>query len=334
MVDLVLFNVVLLVLCFIKDFRNNPRSDGRRNADPEYRRGRGLNSNYNDPYRRERSRDRFDQGRTNVPSQHTMLRPQYDTRQPNPPLSTYNQNPMGNAGQMLPPPPPPPPPSRYPQGMQMPPLHQQPPPQIVSQQMGGVPPSPYGPSSQFTNSSVQSTFNTVGMGSSAPPQGNLYGANNNPSVPPPIGGQQPPQSFVNPSINTSSIQNGFAQQSAVAQSGWQSAQQQNQPSGSAPNFQLPVDILGIADKAASAVQALQSQNGNHISPPPMQQTMYPGVPQVSAIPQIQAPQGYSSVPQPPNFSQGQKHGSRRRTIAQMHDLPVTVQYTIQVRFKI
>jgi hypothetical protein len=127
-------------------------------------------------------------------------------------------------------------------------------------------------------------------------------------------------------------------------------QQQQQGGWQQP---LTVDILGLADKAAYAVQALASQN--HPGMPPV--TMIPGMPPVnmmrpppSGYPGV--PNGYPGVPpnaygQPPmtmpqhvpgampdsnnnNNNNGPK-GGRRRTTAKMQELPVMVQYAVQVR---
>ena len=104
--------------------------------------------------------------------------------------------------------------------------------------------------------------------------------------------------------------------SAPVQRGWQ--QQQQQP--------LTVDILGLADKAAYAVQALANQNhlgmppANMMRPPP---GAYPGAP----------PNAYGqppmNMPHPPGAmpDSSLKH---RRTTATMQELPVMVQYAVQV----
>jgi hypothetical protein len=104
-----------------------------------------------------------------------------------------------------------------------------------------------------------------------------------------------------------------------------------------PPGHIPVDILGLADKAASAVQALQSQNKYHMSTPggPMQQQQqqpggpmgYPSAPY--GQPQMSAPHPYPAGN--PHQNAGPDAGKpRRRTTAAVAELPVTVQYAVQV----
>jgi hypothetical protein len=133
---------------------------------------------------------------------------------------------------------------------------------------------------------------------------------------------------------------------------WQQPKQEAAP---------PIDIFGLADKAASAIQAMgASQNMSHQSfghlqqgfPPPQQQQqqVFNAPPQYgNSMPpqqqqqqqqqyQVQQPGGFGQMPpmggyiqQPPmQQSQGLIQG-KRRTTATVHDLPAAVQFAVQVR---
>lgn len=82
---------------------------------------------------------------------------------------------------------------------------------------------------------------------------------------------------------------------------------------------IPADILGLADKAASAVQALQASRS--LAP----------VVNMSAPPQQMMPMQMQPMQMPGSFSFSSQPPSRRgRTTANMSDLPVMVQYAVQV----
>ena len=95
---------------------------------------------------------------------------------------------------------------------------------------------------------------------------------------------------------------------------------------------IPADILGLADKAASAVQALQASRssapGMNMSSPPQMMAMQPMPGQAF---QGFPPNNFSSYSnpvassQPPPFRRG-------RATATMGELPVMVQYAVQVSF--
>jgi len=99
-------------------------------------------------------------------------------------------------------------------------------------------------------------------------------------------------------------------------------QQQQTPS-------IPADILGLADKAASAVQALQASRSSAqvVNMPPQQ--MMPMQMQGQPMQMQGQPNSFSSYSnsapssQPPAFRRG-------RTTATMSELPVMVQYSVQV----
>ena len=103
----------------------------------------------------------------------------------------------------------------------------------------------------------------------------------------------------------------------------------------APSAQVPVDILGLADKAASAIQTLANQNK-------MQQPQFPGMGHQPAFTQGAQQMPYApshntpmSVPQMmPQAGQrrgtNQQQQQQRRTTASISELPVMVQYAIQV----
>lgn len=127
--------------------------------------------------------------------------------------------------------------------------------------------------------------------------------------------------------------------------------------GGWPQSQTPVDILGLADKAASAVQALAAgQNKYQVAPPyapsaPVNMSSSSlssyGMPQQQPPPSVN-PYGNqgsmnanqydlrqpSGPPQPPQNYQNQQpqnNQRRARTTAALEDLPINVQYAIQVR---
>jgi hypothetical protein len=162
-------------------------------------------------------------------------------------------------------------------------------------------------------------------------------------------------------------------------------QQQHQPpmmNNQTPQFvpnnpisqsQVSIDILGLADKAASAIQALGASKLNQPlsqgqypppqmgGPSPQQQqgyqlpynasgnpmmgqqpnmTMQPRPAQSSYSPHqmYSAPPQQQQQPQPfgapgPNImnQQQQQQGARKRTTASFNELPVSVQYALQVR---
>jgi Heterogeneous nuclear ribonucleoprotein Q acidic domain len=131
-----------------------------------------------------------------------------------------------------------------------------------------------------------------------------------------------------------------------------------------------IDILGLADKAASAIQALGANKLNHpigqgyptphMGVPPQQQQQQPGyppymggIPMMGQQPQIGMQQQQQQQPNlpphqtypPPHqpfggpgslnrtdapMNQQQQQGARRRTTASFSELPVTVQYALQV----
>jgi Heterogeneous nuclear ribonucleoprotein Q acidic domain len=140
----------------------------------------------------------------------------------------------------------------------------------------------------------------------------------------------------------------------------------NQPSQFVSDSQGSIDILGLADKAASAIQALGANKLNAmgqgyptqhlgVAPPHQQQPQQQGYspyasgmqpamgqhPQMGMQPQMNLP------PQQPYLAPNQQfgasgslnrsdapmnQGNRRRTTASFNELPVTVQYALQVRF--
>ncbi|GKY91658.1 hypothetical protein MPSEU_000137700 [Mayamaea pseudoterrestris] len=131
----------------------------------------------------------------------------------------------------------------------------------------------------------------------------------------------------------------------------------NPPTGSNWQQQPPpqLDIMGLADKAASAVQALSSQRGmpqqhhQHHQPPPMmsnygapsmsQQPMpgqyqpYGGGAPSSGLPPMAHPgmqqPSYQTATGPPQMQQQGNDAFKRRTQARIEDLPPSVQYAVQ-----
>lgn len=334
--------------------------------------GRGRDRSYRDggppPNVRDRSRDRFEPRRDSLDrrddsrnyQQQERPPPQYDTRrqqqaQPwqNQPLP-QNRPPIGppGGGGGYPPPQQPympeqarPPPNVYqqqpydPYASQGPPHHHQQQPPMMGQQApsnypyGGSPPpqqQQYSGSSQQYGGGSQPPYGGGPPGSYLPPQQQqpppmIYGGNPPPQMP-------PQQSYPNT---------------------WQKAP----PSGGM------VDILGLADKAASAVQALASQNqASRSAGLPYMQQMPPYPPQQQQPPPYGSPpsmsggmngmppqpspmgyppvnQSYQQVPpqQSPMYAGGGGGGGpadgfdgRRRTTATINDLPPSVQYAVQV----
>jgi Heterogeneous nuclear ribonucleoprotein Q acidic domain len=142
----------------------------------------------------------------------------------------------------------------------------------------------------------------------------------------------------------------------------QQAPMMNQPSQFVSDSQGSIDILGLADKAASAIQALGANKLNVMGqgystqlshqPQPQQQgyppyagAMQPAMgqhPQMGMQPQMNMPPQQQAY-LPPNQQFGapgslnrpdasMNAGSRRRTTASFNELPVTVQYALQVRY--
>ncbi|KAG7349735.1 hypothetical protein IV203_012332 [Nitzschia inconspicua] len=202
-----------------------------------------------------------------------------------------------------PPPPPPPPPPRPPSG-----LHGMPPqggpnmyPQMPGMQLQG-PPNVFG--QQQPPPGQQHSFVQQTMGSSAPSSNSYYGQPQEQ----PYGGapSSAPSSFPN---NQGMMQQPASQQSysigyPPQQQGWNNSSGMQNPSGDGAAI---VDILGLADKAASAVQALQSQQQGSFRGP------YQGAPQQAQAyqpqqqfqqqnqmqsPQQQAPGQYGNYPGP------------------------------------
>ncbi len=95
---------------------------------------------------------------------------------------------------------------------------------------------------------------------------------------------------------------------------------------------IPADILGLADKAASAIQALQASRSSapamNVSSPPQMMTMQSMSGQaIQGLP----PNNFSSYSNP--VASSYPPPSRRgRTTATMSELPIMVQYAVQVSF--
>jgi hypothetical protein len=135
-------------------------------------------------------------------------------------------------------------------------------------------------------------------------------------------------------------------------SSWQQQRQQQRPGGEA-------DIMGIAAKAAQALAASQNiLQPNYRQPPvilqPVVQQQYPQAQHQQQYPaqaqqQYSAPQAqqqlqypaqqYQQQPTPPQQYQQQQVPAqqypppvrRGRTVAKMHELPIAVQFAVQVR---
>ncbi|CAJ1944377.1 unnamed protein product [Cylindrotheca closterium] len=330
-----------------------------KNKRPDQNNYRGKIQDHNDGYRNQRNN--FDQARP-APNMRPpqQQQPPYMGNQPyGQQQQSYQQSPpmvgMGG-GPPLPPPPPPRPgmnpsyPGQQPNmayGQQ----HQQrgpPTSQYGPQSVSGPASSSYGPASQYGNVSLQSHMPggapMGGMGGLPPPPppppgripNQMYGNNN---LAPPM--QAPSnQSYTNPSQQ---LQNqylppmqqggGYMQQQAPPMNNYQQPlnQQQHQtPAGI-------MDILGIADKAASAVQALQQ----HGVPPQMHQQLQQPLNMYSSAPGQQQPfkqpGGFQAPYGAPGMQQFQKQNpygpppnkKSRRTTATMQELPMNVQYVIQ-----
>lgn len=283
-----------------RDYRR--RDDDRRYGDQEYRSSR------------ERSRDRHDddRGRSRRSDSRTRFDDSFRSQpQPPPPQQQYQQ---GQFGGYVPPQP------HFRQGMQpmsayappqqqhQPPqqqhmymqpnqaFQQQPPPQHYVPQQGTA---PLGiPGSSFV---PQQT-----MGLQQPPQmGQPYVATLQQQQQPPLMGNQLQQSLA--AANVSSY-------GAPAPGTWQS---QSMPSTQT----IPADILALADKASSAVQFLQASRSL-------------SQPVVNNMPQMQIPTQLNSFSYSNPVPSSQPPPNRRgRTTATMNELPVTVQYAVQVRIK-
>jgi hypothetical protein len=336
-----------------QDRRRDDQFHRGRDVEPDFNRGRENHHDRNESYRRDRSRDRYEPERRNP----NEWRDQYDPRQAKPAFPGQYPPPMGG----IPGNPPPPPPRSAPTGigglnpyqqqvMQPAPAPHQ---QFYAQQqqfvpqVGGAPPSSaYGHSSQYMSQrgqvmggppiQQQYTQHVV-----QPPYGAPQGGMGVPQHmrQPPVMGHQPAQSYVNPSPSSynTPAPNRFSQPPPQGPGGWQNQGMQNPQAHHAP-----MDILGLADKAASAVQALQSQNQFQMpSRAPMGQPgghAYPGPAAPPGQYQMSAPQGYPSTVPQQNYgqeqmqSQPQPTGTRRRTTASLAELPITVQYSVQVSY--
>ena len=297
----------------------------------------------------------------------------YPSQQQQPPVGSYSQNPSQQQHQVGG--------GMYGQQQQQPP----PPPQQQQQ-----PPISYGGNHNAYGQPPQPISNAYGQQQQPPQSNNAFGqvtTNNSYGGPPNsfsipgytpsnitsgapaynMGGGAPPAetqqlSSYGPSFVSNPTQQPlpYPQQPGVG-GGWNSSQQQAMPNpiGGA------IDILGLADKAASAIQALgssnigsvgfantagQQQSRQHYTqsahqqvssssyspynsgmggqqqqprPPPMQSTM------------MQQSQPYAhqqEQQQPMGAPQGDLMGQRRRTTAKIHELPMTVQYAVQVRY--
>jgi hypothetical protein len=300
----------------------------------EYR-SRSSSSSFNV---RDRSRDRFDQGRAPPPRRggEEGGLPQYDTRQQQP------WNPSARGPQQQQPPPyssslPPPPPqmqqsmygqpqqqSFMPQGFQQQPgMYQQPPPQYQQQQPQ---PNVGPPSGQpYRN---QPFSNQPYAGSQPPP---VYGSQQ--SYP---GSQQPfMQQQQQPPLQYSQPPMMNQQQPYMGEMpGQQQQQYQPPPSGKTASFapapggwqqSQPLDIMGLADKAANAVQALAANQNNYVYPsqqPPQMANQLPPYGQAPPMGQMPPQQSsYGGKPQQQSF--------RRSTTATIDQLPLMVQYAVQ-----
>lgn len=349
-----------------------------RDSEPQYRRAR------DDSIRRERSRDRHDAGGHR--GSQDFIDP-YDPRNQQTQQIHYNSGqPLMGATPPPPPPRPPvmhggtnpyqpqpsygqnPPPMQNPYGHQPPlmnqasnqPYGQQPPigqygTQPMQMQRGpmiGGPPVPNQQYGQPQNLVSQQNpyVNPQHIAGSGLPQipgstSNSYGMTSNQAPPYMNQLQQLPQqqSYSNSpySPQPSAPANRFNEPGGPPNR-WGN-QGQNQPQSPAA-----VDIMALADKASSAVQALQNQNKFQIPPsqsvgyPPMSQPQNPinpyqpsVLPQPYGQPQLGNPpsyppmnQPYQPTPQQPDPGVGGQK-VRRRTTATIAELPVTVQYAVQ-----
>jgi hypothetical protein len=141
------------------------------------------------------------------------------------------------------------------------------------------------------------------------------------AIPPNVGQQHNLNNYAAPpsSYPGQQMQGLYPQQGSAAPGAW--------------NSQPPVDILGLADKAASAVQALANQNKLHMShlpsltaASPMSHSPYGSMPPTTSA---QQQQQHMAAPYP--ISNTGSDASRRRTTASLTELPVMVQYAVQVR---
>jgi hypothetical protein len=173
---------------------------------------------------------------------------------------------------------------------------QQPPPQHYIPQQGSV---PLGiPGSSFVPQQTMGSQQPLQMGQ--PYVGTMQLQQQHP----PLMGNQLQQSLVRPNVSYD----------APAPGAWQS---QSMPSTNT----IPADILGLADKAASAVQLLQASRS--LSQPPVVNNMH------HQMQMPNRPNSFSSYSNPVQSSQPPT-SRRGRTTATMNELPVTVQYAVQV----
>lgn len=264
-----------------------------------------------------------------------QMQPPYGQQPPpshmtQPPNQQYSPHPMGG------------PPSGNPYGDQNTPQRG---PAYVGQ------PPPYGQQQQFVSQQQAPYINSQQQGGipglppmQGAPSANSYGMPN--QQPPSYMNQQqqqPPQqqSYANSPFASPAapVPNRYSQQPGGPPDRW--GNQSGMPPASA------VDILALADKASSAVQALQNQNKFAMRPAPgalsMQQpspSPYQGDPlqpygqPAMSIPQSYPPpmnQPYHPQHQAPPQDYGAGAQKRRRTTASIAELPITVQYAVQVR---
>jgi hypothetical protein len=174
---------------------------------------------------------------------------------------------------------------------------QQPPPQHYIPQQGTA---PLGiPGSSFVPQQTMGPQQTLQMGQP------YVGTMQMQQQQPPLIGNQLQQSLARPNVSYD----------APAPGAWLSQ------SMSSTNT-IPADILGLADKAASAVQLLQASRS--LSQPPVVNNMN------HQMQMPNRPNSFSSYSNPVQSSQPPT-SRRGRTTATMNELPVTVQYAVQVR---
>lgn len=351
-----------------------------RDSEPQYRRAR------DDSIRRERSRDRHDAGGRrgsqdfmdpyDARNQQPQQVPPYNSGQPlmgatppPPPPRPHVMHGGTNPYQPQPPYAQNPPPMQNQYGHQPPlmnqvsnpPYGQQPPvTQYGSQQMQmqrgpmfGGPPVPNQQYGQPQNLVSQENpyLNPQHVAGSGIPQmpgntSNSYGMTANQQMPPYMNQlQQLPQqqSYSNSpySPQPSAPANRFNEPGGPPNRWGNQGQNPPQSPGT-------VDIMALADKASSAVQALQNQNKFQMPPsqsvgyPPLSQPQNPMnpyqpnvPPQTYGQPQLGAPpsyppmnQPYQPIPQQPDQAIGGQK-MRRRTTANIAELPMTVQYAVQ-----
>lgn len=323
-----------------RDFRN----DGPRYGDDRH----------HDSYRRERSRDRYDDDRR---SDYGRKDDRFmDPRQmpQRTPLSPQQQPYSGPYQPNSAPPPPPPRPGMPPVNQYAPRPAAQPPYQQQPQQQMYVPQNSQPPS----NSLYQPPQQQPPPHQYAPqPAPSPYGAQpQNPSirqgsfvpnyVPPPTNvmqQQQPPQQYAGMPVQTNMPQQQQQQfgggQYIPPSSGRFPPQQQQQQFQQQPPPQMPppqqslppTDIRGLAEKAAAALatsRALQGSSMPQMAPPP-QSTLPP--PHSFSY---STPNQHAYAPPPPHHQQPQPHHQqqfprRGHTTATMNELPVTVQYAVK-----